>query len=203
MIRSVKILFFMLLVPFTITAQQRLFATVTYNMSMPLNADFKDYINKTSYRGAQVAVLYDLKSHLRVGLQVSFNDFYERLPREVYQLGDGSHISAVLTNTLQYTPVLAKAEYSFLPNRRIRPYAGVGLGAGFINFEQYVGEFPSRQMKIKAAFSVAAGVNIPVTTRGDYKISIGTSYMMSPYNEAGIKNISTWNVQGGVVIPLK
>ena len=182
--------------------EQRLFVVVNYNPSVPLGA-LRDYVSKTSFRGFQGAILYHLNENVRIGLQVTYNDFYQKYGRQVYKATDGTDISTVLSNTMQLTPVLIKGEYAFLKTGWIKPYAGLGAGISLVNFRQYYGEFPYEHSYAKPSFSGDIGLLIPFNKTSEYGFRLSTSYNFSPFNEEGIKNIQTWNVQAGVVIPLK
>lgn len=181
---------------------QRLSLSLNYNPSVPLGNNFKDYVSNTSFRGFQGAVLYKLNNQVRLGLQTTWNDFYQKYPRQVYKAASGEDISAVLSNTLQYTPIVVKGEYSFLKQGAIKPYVGLGAGVGIINFNQYYGELLYSQAYIKSAFTGDAGVMIPISHNGA-GARISTSYNISPFNKEGIKTINTWNVQAGIYFPLK
>lgn len=186
-----------------LNAQQRFFGSLAYNVSFPVGEQFKDYVSKASTRGVAGSVMYNISTNIRVGLQFSYNDFYKKKDRSVYTLADGSHISAVLSNTLQLTPVLLKGEYSFIPGGRVQPFAGVGAGVAFINFEQYVGEFPYRKTFTKSAFAGSVGIVIPFKKNGHSGFKLASDYVISPFNEEGINRVDSWNLQAGVVIPLR
>jgi hypothetical protein len=199
-----KLLWLGLIIMISTTAVAQQFnLSLNYNTAAPLSSSFKDYVSKTSFRGFQGSVLYRINNQFRVGLQASYNDFYQKYPRQVYKSTDGSDISAVLSNTLQDIPVLVKGEYSFLKQGLIKPYIGLGAGINFINYDQFYGELEYNHYYTKAAFSGDVGVLIPFSKTSNYGARISTSYNLSPFNEEGIKNIDTWNVQAGVVIPLK
>ncbi|MES2890580.1 MAG: outer membrane beta-barrel protein [Bacteroidota bacterium] len=188
----------------TATAEaQRLKFALNYNVAVPMSESFKDYVSKTSLRGMQGAILYSFNEQIRAGLQVSYNDFYEKFPRQVYKGSDGSDISTVLTNTLQTLPIMVKGEYSFMKEARVQPYVGVGAGVNIVNFEQYLGEFPYAKYYTKAAFTVDVGILVPFRKEGNSGFRLSTSYNYLPFNDEGIKNLNSWNVQAGVVIPLK
>jgi hypothetical protein len=188
---------------FSITKAQRLQLALNYNVATPVNASFKEYVSKTSFRGAQGSVLYRINNDFRVGLQASYNDFYEKYPRQVYKTTDGSDISTVLTNTLQNTPVVVKGEYNLVKTGRIKPYVGLGAGINFINYDQYLGEFEYSKFYTKAAFTGDAGIVVPFSPDGPYGFRLSTSYNYLPFNAEGIKRLDTWSVQAGVVLPLK
>ena len=182
---------------------QKFHLALNYNTATPLSSGFKDYVSKTSFRGFQGSILYNLDQQFRVGLQASYNDFYEKFPRQVYKTTNGADISTVLTNTMQVTPVLVKGEYSPVKDAWIQPYVGLGAGVNFVNFSQFYGEFEYNKFSTKAAFSGDVGVLIPFSKAGHYGARLSTSYNFSPFNEGGIKHIDSWNIQAGVVVPLK
>jgi hypothetical protein len=175
---------------------------INYNTATPLGSSFQDYVNKTSFRGAQGAVLYGINNHFRVGLQASYNDFYQKYGRQVYKATDGSDISTVLSNTLQSVPVVMKGEYSFLDKGFVKPYIGLGAGVHFVNYDQYLGEFEYKKFYTKAAFTGDLGVLVPFSRKSNYGFRLSTSYNLMPFKEEGITNLDTWNVQAGVNIPL-
>src|SRR4051812_24406873 len=90
-------------------AQQRLKMDLGYSINQP-TGQFKETVNTTSYRGLQGGLTYDVTEQLGIGLGFSFADFYEKKPRQVYQTGEGA-ISAVVSNSIQVTPIVAKASY--------------------------------------------------------------------------------------------
>ena len=196
--------FFIIVIMISFTAgAQRVKLAINYNAATPAGSSFRDYVSKTSLRGFQGSVLYSLNDHFRVGLQASYNDFYHKFGRQVYKTNDGADISTVLSNTMQIIPVLAKGEYSFTKNGKIRPYIGLGAGVNFINYDQYLGEFEYYKTFAKASFSGDLGVLVPFCNDSQYGFRVSTSYNLTPFKEEGIENIETWNVQAGVVIPLK
>src|ERR1700712_2496769 len=121
-----------------IQAQGKLQMTINYNTGMPVGS-FKDVMGKNSFRGYTGAISYPINSSLRIGLGVGFNDYYEKLPRQIYDTKDGA-ISAVVTNSIQTTPILIKANYDLTKTGLVRPYVGVGAGGNMINYRQYLGE---------------------------------------------------------------
>jgi hypothetical protein len=200
-----KILFFVAIILISIAsgAQQRFYLNLDYNVSMPVGSTFRNYVSNTSFNGFQASILYNINNNFKIGVQGSWNDFYQKYGRQVYKNSDGADVSAVLSNTLQSVPVVVKGEYSFIKNGLIKPFVGLGAGINIISFEQYIGEFVNQQTFTKAAFSGDVGVMIPFGKTSQYGARVSTSYNMSPFKEQGIDNINTWNVQGGVVIPLR
>src|SRR5690606_2422811 len=72
--------------------------------------DSQDILPDAPIRGWQVGVLYGFNDKISAGLQVGFQDFYNKTERRVYQTEDG-HISAVLSHSLQTVPILLGGRY--------------------------------------------------------------------------------------------
>ncbi|MEO5999102.1 MAG: outer membrane beta-barrel protein [Chitinophagaceae bacterium] len=200
---KITVLFFISIVSVH-SVQAQLHLNLTYNLAMPQGADFRDHINNTSLRGWQGSLLYDINDNFRVGLQTSYNDFYQKHPRQVYKSTDGADVSTVLSNSLQMEPVFAKGEYSFLKTGFLRPYIGLGAGVNFADYRQFQGAYGYSTMYTKAAFTGDAGVLIPIGKNSDrYGVRINTSYNYLPFHQEGINNLNSWNVGAGIVIPLR
>lgn len=182
-------------------AQQRLQFKVGYNTGMPIG-EFKDFMGKNSFRGFLAELNYPVSERLKVGLGVSYNDYYEKLPRQIYETKDGT-ISAVVSNSVQTTPIQLKAAYD-LTGGYIRPYVGLGLGANLIGFAQYLGEFGERQYSFKPSASADAGINIPFNreTRAS-GINLGAHFNYLPYKKNGLNNLNNWGIHAAVFFPLK
>jgi len=184
-------------------AQKEVQLSVNYNVAMPMGADFKEYVSKTSFRGLQASLLYAINEKIAVGAQFSYNDFYQKYDRALYKTADGSDISTVLSNTLQTIPLLAKGTYTFSNTGLFRPYVGLGAGVNLINYDQYFGEFKYSQQFAKPTFSADAGVLVPVSKDQRYGVRLSTAYNFTPFNKEGIAHLSTWNVQAGFFLPLR
>jgi outer membrane protein W len=183
-------------------AQQKLEMKLGYNFNMPVGSSFKTAVSKTSFRGFNGELTYPINNQLSVGLGVMYNDFYQKYPRQVYDTKDGS-ISAVLSNSIQTTPVLAKVNYNILSQGLVRPYVGLGAGFNFINYNQYLGEFPDSKSAFKPAVSGDAGVNIMLGKSQSAGLNFGTNFNYLPFNYNDIKNLNNWGVHGGVFFSLR
>ena len=103
---------------------------------------FRDLVNKTTFRGADISILYGINDRFAVGLNAGFQDFYQKFPRAVYKLSDGSDISAVLTNSVQTIPFLATVKYNLMAGAGLQPYFSAGAGGAVVMNSQFIGEYP-------------------------------------------------------------
>lgn len=176
---------------------------LSYNIALP-TGDFKNTaVSNTSYRGFQASVLYGINYKLSIGLGTGFQDFYQKYPRRVYKLSDGSDASAVLTNSVQIIPVLATAKYSFTPEAAVQPYAALGLGGNLITYHQLLGEFGNQQAKVGFAARPEAGLYVPFKKDGVSGFTLGASYNIMPFKELGGSNLNNLGLHAGVSIPLR
>ena len=173
-----------------------------YNIALPMGS-FKNDVKDASYRGFDAKVLYGVSDKLSIGLGTGFQDFYQKYPRQVYKLSDGSDASAVLTNSVQTIPILATAKYNFTPAAAVQPYAALGVGGNLITYDQLLGEFGDQQSKFGFAARPEAGVYVPFKKGGQSGISLGASYNIMPFKELGGSNLNNLGLHAGISIPLR
>jgi len=164
--------------------------------------DFKDLVDKTSFRGVDINIIYGINDKLGAGLNIGFQDFYQKFPRAVYKLSDGSDISAVITNSVQTIPFLATAKYNF-SSSGIQPYASAGVGGSVVLYRQYLGEAANDFNKISFAARPSLGVYIPFKKDGEVGLNIAANYTYIPYKEAGVSNLSYVGFTVGVGFPMR
>jgi opacity protein-like surface antigen len=176
---------------------------LNYNYSIPLSGFKKDLISNGSPRGFIGDLMYTFNTKLSAGLEFGFQDYYQKYPRTLYNLSKTQQISAVLTNSIQTTPLLLKAKYFPQSNSFLKPYVSLGAGANVIDFKQYYGEFGNSQTNIGFRAQAGIGVKIPFKKTSASGINVGATYDYAPYNKNGYKDLSSANIQAGVVIQLK
>ena len=185
-------------------AQQRAEVRMTASIAGAIpSGDFKDIVDKTSLRGADATILYGINDKFSVGLNIGFQDFYQKFPRAVYKLSDGSDISAVLTNSIQTIPLLATVRYNFLPGARIQPYASAGAGGALVSNKQFIGEYPNDDNKLSFAAKPGVGVYIPFRKQGEVGLNLGVNYNYIAYKQDNISNLSYIGFTVGIGFPMR
>jgi opacity protein-like surface antigen len=193
---------FFLFSAFTLNAQKgESHFTINYTAAFPTGS-FKNVVSSNSYRGFNASFLHSVADKVWLGLGTGFQDFYQKNPRQLYKLSDGSDLSAVITYSIQTIPILAEAKYNFKPGGTIQPYAAIGAGANFIAYQQLFGEFGEQQTKIRFAARPEAGVQVPFRQDGA-GFTIGVSYSIMPFNMDDFKNLNNLAVHAGISIPLR
>src|SRR5664279_2367119 len=135
--KTIRILFvsvgaFLFLSQQAIAQKGTLQLNLNYHYSMPVGGFNTDLVSNTSPRGFTGALMYTFNNNWDGGLAFGYQDYYQKYPRAIYPLGKTQDISAVISNSIQTTPVLVKVKYAFLNTSSIRPYLSAGAGANLI-----------------------------------------------------------------------
>jgi len=168
------------------------------------SGSFRDFVSKTTGRAWNLNVLQGITDKWAAGGEVGFKNFYEKFPRQLYQTTSGSDISAVLSNTAEVIPVMAKGRYNFTPEKKVQPFFSLAAGVSFINIKQYVGEFSNidhSQFGFTAAPEL--GVFIPFTKRNNSGANLAFSYHYLPFKYQGIGNLDYLSLQIGVSFSMR
>lgn len=177
--------------------------SLNYNYSTPLSGFKSDVISNSSARGFNGDLMYSFTNKWSAGLFLGYQDYYQKYPRGVYNAGKGQDVSAVITNSVQSSPVLIKAKFLPFSNSFIQPYVSVGTGASIINYNQYFGEFGSNQSSISFMAQGGAGINIPFGKLSAAGINVGAAYNYVPYKKNGFTDLNSADFQVGVHFPIK
>lgn len=176
---------------------------LNYNYSMPVSGFKSDLINNNSPRGFMAGLMYSFSNKLSGGLEFGYQDYYQQYPRALYPLSKTQEVSAVLTNSIQTTPVLLSAMYFPLNESFIKPYVSLGAGANFIDFKQYLGEFGSGQTNVGFRAQDELGVLIPFSKFSSSGFNVGANYDYVPYNMNGYKDLNSVNLHAGITLELR
>mgnify|MGYP001549805731 CR=1 FL=1 len=176
---------------------------VDYNYSLLVGGFKSDIVNDNSPRGFMGSLMYAFSDKISAGLGFGFQDYYQKYPRALYPLSKTQEVSAVLTNSIQTTPVLLKAEYFPLSGAYLKPYVSLGAGVNIIDFNQYLGEFGSSQTNTGFLAQGGLGLMIPFKKFSSSGFNVGANYNYAPYNENGYHDLNNFNFLAGVTINLK
>ncbi|MDQ3277552.1 MAG: outer membrane beta-barrel protein [Bacteroidota bacterium] len=189
----------------TLQAQQKgtAQAVLQYTVGIPVGS-LKNTVSETSPRGFRGAIYFGINDNLALGAGSGFQDFYQKYPRQMYQLSDGSDLSAVRSYSVQAIPILFESKWSFTPGKVVQPFVGLGVGGNLINYNDYLGEFGSES---KTAFGFAArpqaGVYIPFRKQGESGFTLSGSYSIMPFKSNELSNLNHIGIHAGVTIPMR
>lgn len=129
------ILIMLLCLPFVADAQYFEKAySVGWNINTPLTN--KDYVDNVSVRGFRFGYREFINENFSVGVDFNNATFDEHKPRQTFTV-PGSSITTDLFNYSYHYGLTLSGEYFFKTEQRLMPFAGVGIGASFIDYQQY------------------------------------------------------------------
>ncbi len=176
-----------------------------YNYSLPIGSFKNDIISNGSPRGFTGDLMFTINTKWSAGLGFGFQDFYQKYPRGIYPTGNHEQTSAVLSNSIQSIPMLAKGMFMPLAGKGglIQPYISAGAGLSFVDFRQYLGEFGSVSNNASFAAQGGAGIVLPFKKNSPSGLNIGADYNYISYQKFGYSNLNNLSFHAGVHFPLK
>lgn len=206
--KKIKIIFAALLVMTLYSTQTNaqnkpLQFQINYNYSFPTGNFKNKLVSDNSPRGFMGSLMYPFSPNWSAGLAYGFQDYYQKYPRTLYHLTNTQDISAVLTNSLQATPIMIKAKYSRATNSLLMPYVSLAAGANLVEYKQYYGEFGSSQSYFGFRAEGGLGLLIPFKKTSTSGINIGATYDYAPYHHIGLTNLNSVNLQAGIQLQLR
>ena len=110
-------------------------ATLNWQIATPLSTD---YIKKTSLAGGNLEYRRFIKPNMSVGIGLSWNSFEQYIPPKVYERPDGSQaLYTDFVHQVYALPMYLNAHYYFSGGEKLKPYAGIGLGAQYSEQDAY------------------------------------------------------------------
>jgi hypothetical protein len=203
--KAILILVFTLVVLQT-QAQERNTITIKYQYALPMGDFKKNLIGNGSPRGGAISILHAVNPKWRVGGTLGYQDFYQKDPRNTYRMDDGSDISAVVSNSLQTTPLMATGMFQPLgaDSSRLQPYILGGAGINMVQYSQLLGEFNNGDdVWIRFAAQAGAGVSYTLGTAQRTALVVGFVYNYVPLNRNSLKNANNLAVQAGIRFGLR
>ncbi|HNP20556.1 MAG TPA: outer membrane beta-barrel protein [Panacibacter sp.] len=185
--------------------QGKAILSLGYNYSLPTGAFKSDLISNGSARGFTGDLMFTINHKWSVGLGFGFQDYYQKYPRAIYPTGNHEETSAVLSNSIQALPVIAKGTFMPLAGKAglVQPYITAGAGLSFVSFRQYLGAFGNVSSSASFAAQGGAGVIIPFKKNSATGINIGADYNYVRYQHFGYSNLNNLSFHAGVHFPLK
>jgi hypothetical protein len=175
---------------------------IGYSVSFPTSS-FKDLVSDASPRGVDLRIMHGITDKISVGFGTGFQDFYQKYPRQVYKLSDGSDVSAVVSNSVQTIPLLARFQYNFTPASRVQPFIGAGVGGDMIMYHQYLGEFANSKSSFAFQAQPTAGIYFPFREGGRTGLTLSGYYNIIPFKYNGTTNLNNFGVSLGISLPTR
>lgn len=148
--------------------------TLNYEISVP-TGDTRDYISKTSFRGASFEGRGFVSDVVSVGGWISWEVFKERLDGATFQ-GNGVDVTGTQVRYLNMMPVLVTSHYYFGDFSGVTPYAGGGVGAYRSLQRTEIGLVALSNDNWHVGFAPEVGVFLPVNYSSGVNLSVKYNY---------------------------
>lgn len=160
---------------------------LNWQIATPLNTD---YLKETSLAGGSVEYRRFLKPNMSVGIGFSWNSFEQHIPARVYEKPDGSQ--ALYTDFIHqvYTlPMYLNAHYYFGGGEKMKPYAGIGLGAQYSEQDAYYNIFVTEEKNWGFVARPEVGLLYRFTNYFGLHGNVGFNYATNKSDEFKIDNL--------------
>jgi long-subunit fatty acid transport protein len=204
-----RIVFFMLLGIATSGKSQqhdKLSMGIQLQAAIPTGSFNSNLVNSSTFRGASLDVLYRIAPQWKIGGAVQYQDFYQKNPRALYNLGDGSLVSGVLSNSIQTIPLMIKGMWLPMGESESawKPFVQAGAGVNFIQYEQLLGRFTAQNNNTtKMAFQLGGGMLYDIGKRKNISAMLSAQYHIMPFNKLNTPNLNHLGIGIGVRFKLK
>jgi opacity protein-like surface antigen len=130
-----KRLFFLLLAAGMLSsvqtmAQSKNMVSIQYSMGFG-SGDVKSFVSSASLRGGSLGYRYLVQPNVGLGVDISWNNFYERRAFDTYTSGTTS-LSGVQYRYGNFVPLCAAGNYYFSPGEKLNPFIGLGVGTMYV-----------------------------------------------------------------------
>jgi len=116
------------------------FFSLSYDVNQPLSNT--DFIGNTSGKGFKLGYRQIINEHFLMGVDLNSATFNDYAPRQTYVSETGAFTSDFYRYAYTYGLTLS-GDYLFFPDKRFQPFAGLGVGASYIDYTQYYNIFSS------------------------------------------------------------
>jgi hypothetical protein len=163
-----------------------------------------DFIEGGSPRGLSVDLMRTINPKWRVGGGITYQDFYQKTPRALYGMQDGATLSAVTSNSLQNTTLLAKGMFIPVPENRLKPFISAGVGLNMAQVNQALGMFDNiNDVNFGFAAQGGGGVMLGLGAQQRTHLTAGANYNFLPFSKHGIGGLSNLSFGIGARFTLK
>ena|SRR5688572_9684333 len=113
----------------SIPAFSQTLTSIEYSMGFG-TGNMSAFVKPASFRGFTFDLRKMVQPNVGVGIELGWNVFYDELPNDVYTIGNTSYSGKQYHYDNKF-PMLASADYYFMPGDRVNPFVGFGLGTLF------------------------------------------------------------------------
>jgi outer membrane protein W len=160
---------------------------LNWQIATPLNTD---YLKETSLSGGSVEYRRFIKPNMSVGIGFSWNSFKQYISPRIYEKPDGSQ--ALYTDFIHHVytlPMYLNAHYYFGGGEKMKPYAGIGLGAQYSEQNAYYNIFVTEEKNWGFVARPEVGLLYRITNYFGLHGNVGFNYATNKSDAFKIDNL--------------
>jgi len=148
--------------------------TFNWQIATPLSTN---YLKETSLAGGNFEYRRLIKPNMSVGIGFSWNSFEQYIQPKIYDRPDGSRqIYTDFVHQVYTLPMYLNAHYYFKGGDKLKPYAGIGLGAQYSEQSAYYNIFVTEEDNWGFVARPEAGLLYRLSNYFGLHANVGFSY---------------------------
>ena len=170
-------------------SQRNLFG-LGWEVNFPNN---NGYLTKTSYSGGKVEYRHFIQhKNLSLGLAINWCTYEQHIPRQTFVSEDGnSALTSDFVAQVYQVPMTATVHYYFSESKMLKPYAGVALGAQYLEQSLYYNVYISDDNNWGFVARPELGAIFKPKNSRNWGIMLAANYSFAT-NDNGVLNNSSF-----------
>ena len=181
--------------------------SLQYQFGLPMGGFKANAIENASPRGFTLDITHFLSNKVAIGAGFGWQDYHQKYPRSLYPQGDGSMVSAVISNSIQTMPVLARVQYyptAHKEGAKVLPFISGGAGVNLVSFEQLFGSLGNvNDFSLHFAAQAGGGIRVPFGKAKTNSFLLTSHYSIMPYSKFGLNGLNQLQFGAGIQLRLK
>jgi hypothetical protein len=163
----------------------------------------QEFAGEPTARGARFGYREMFREKATIGIDVTLATYDQYIPRQTYY-SPGTAFTTDFTHLVNTYGATVSGEYLFFQERRLMPYAGLGVGAAYNNYKIFYNVYSSSDGAFGFLVRPRAGAWFRFRERGSWGINaslhleystakseeMGYKYFLNPGFEIGLVNLS-------------
>jgi outer membrane protein W len=166
---------------------------------MPLSNT--NYVNQVSARGFKFGYREMISEKVFAGVDFTNSTYTRHKPRQTYTNGT----SAITTDLFNYAysyGLTLSGDYFFKTEQRFMPYAGLGVGASYINYRQYFNVYAYQGDGWGVLVRPQAGIiyKLKDDSKWAFQAAVHYDYSSAKNEDLGLEAFNNVGLQVGIII---
>lgn len=177
-------------------SQENQFA-VGWAVNFPTNSE---YLTKTSFAGGKIEYRHIFKNRFSVGAAFDWATYEQYLPSRTIQKPDGNGaITSDYIAQVTQIPLTATCHYFFKEGKMLQPYAGIGLGAQYLQQSLYYNVYVSDEYSWGFVARPEVGAILKMSDQFGITLSANYSYATNKLDLLDRSSFKNFGIILGVV----